>query len=153
VLQPANRSHQLLLPTSKSIFTILDNISDYQSSLHDYSQPTLHILQYLHRLADERRSGPRLKVLLTSANRTSAVPYIVNQVGGEYVALYTSAVGGRGGSMRGRPFENDIRMVMQSPLDTTFLDPSDQRSRMFLGGEMGRRDVSTERPRSVGRYM
>jgi hypothetical protein len=90
---------------------------------------------------------------MTSANRTTDVSFIVNQVGGEYVALHASAVGRRGGSIRGRPFENDIRMVMQSPLDTAFLDLPDQRGRRFLGEEMNRRDVSTERPRSVGRFM
>jgi hypothetical protein len=83
---------------------------------------------------------------MTSANRTTDVSFIVNQVGGEYVALHASAVGRR-------PFENDIRMVMQSPLDTAFLDLPDQRGRRFLGEEMNRRDVSTERPRSVGRFM
>ncbi|KAF2440888.1 hypothetical protein P171DRAFT_523914 [Karstenula rhodostoma CBS 690.94] len=82
----------LSLPPSKTIYTILDNVSDYQGSLNDYARPTMHILQYLHRLADERRPGPRLKLLMTSANRTVDVPYIVNQAGGEYIALHMSPV-------------------------------------------------------------
>jgi hypothetical protein len=110
----------------------------------------MQILQCLHRLADDRRPGPRLKLLMTSANRTNGVSYIVNQAAGEYVSLHASPMGRRGGSMRGRPFENDIRLVVESPRDTRFLQPLDQRGRRSSRHEIECQDMFVERSRSAG---
>lgn len=90
---------------------------------------------------------------MTSANRTSDVSFIVNQANGEYVSLLTHPLGRRGGSMRGRPFENDIRQVMQTPHDTMFLQPVDQRGRSSSRFELERQDMSAERSRSVGNVL
>lgn len=135
------------------MYIILDNVSDYQSTLSDFWRPTLQILQYLHRLADERRAGPQLKLFMTGANRTVDVPGLVDQSAGEYVSLHTDPILRRGGSIRGRPFEQDIRVLMESPRDTAFLSPIDQRDHGSLGNGSGRNDGSLERPRSMGGYI
>ncbi|CAI6340467.1 unnamed protein product [Periconia digitata] len=96
----------------KTVYCIIDSISDYQSVFHDWADPTLYVLQSLHRLADRRDQTPRLTLLMTSANRTKDVPLIVNQASGEYVAL-------RSGRSDERPihrqaFDRDICTLMHA---------------------------------------
>ncbi|KAJ4301333.1 hypothetical protein N0V90_003425 [Kalmusia sp. IMI 367209] len=138
------------LSPSKTLHIILDNISAYQSALHTFHAPTLQIIRNLHHLATTRRSGPQIKLFMTSAGRTMNVPNLVNEQGGEYLALRTSARDER--PTRGRAFEQDIRSIMQRPDSGPLLSPFNRESRLS-GEQIYHGNPAMERSRSASRYI
>ncbi|PVH94902.1 hypothetical protein DM02DRAFT_618276 [Periconia macrospinosa] len=96
----------------KTVYCIIDSISDYQSGLHKWADSLLYVLQHLHRLADRNQQHPQLKLFMTSANRTRDVSLIASQINGEYVTLRTGRSDDR--PIHGRAFDRDIDAIIQA---------------------------------------
>jgi hypothetical protein len=109
---------------SKPIICLIDGISDFETPLHRWDKQILDIVKQLRSIVDGQRSGPPLKLLLTSANRALDIGSLVRQGQnpGEYVSLRAGNVNDR--PIRGFGFDQDVqRMLMPSSQQSNLLEP------------------------------
>ncbi|KFZ00081.1 hypothetical protein V498_00311 [Pseudogymnoascus sp. VKM F-4517 (FW-2822)] len=90
---------------SKTIFCIIDSISDFEAN---WGAEILVFVKNLRRLIDLQREGPTFKLLMTSANKTQNILSMVNQAAGEQVSL-------RAGNSPGRPTRGRLGDNIQRP--------------------------------------
>jgi hypothetical protein len=107
---------------SKTIICLIDGISDFETPLHGWDKQILDVVQQLRSIVDRQRSGPALKLLMTSANRALDIGSMVHQHQGEHVSLRAGNVSDR--PIRGFGFDQDIqRMLMPYSQQSSFLEP------------------------------
>ena len=107
---------------SKTIICLIDSISDFETPLQGWDKQILDVIQQLRSIVDRQRSGPALKLLMTSANRALDIGSLVHQHQGEFVSLRAGNVNDR--PIRGVGFDQDVqRMLMPSSQQNNFLEP------------------------------
>ncbi|KAI4641171.1 hypothetical protein J4E93_008050 [Alternaria ventricosa] len=107
---------------SKTIICIIDGISDFETPLRGWDREILDVVDQLQNLVHCQRSGPALKLLMTSANKALHIGSLVRREHGEYVSLRSGNVSDR--PVRGFGFNQDVqRMLMPSSQQSSFLEP------------------------------
>ena len=107
---------------SKTIVCIIDGISDFETPLRGWDKEIIGVVDQLQNLVHCKRSGPALKLLMTSANKTLNLGSLVYRDRGEFVSLRSGNVSDR--PVRGFGFDRDVaRMLMPSSQQSDFLEP------------------------------
>jgi hypothetical protein len=107
---------------SKTIICIIDGISDFETPLQGWDKQILGVVDQLQNLVHCQRSGPALKLLMTSANKTLNIGSLLRRDLGEYVSLRSGNVSDR--PMRGFGFDQDVQRMLMSPSQqSSFLEP------------------------------
>lgn len=99
------------IDANTSIYVLVDGLSDFESSLHGFAEKMDRVFDLFRKLIDAVKhspgAGPKLKVLMTSPNRSHRIARLVNHAD-EYIRLDT------GGRNLGR-LDNDFTRSMRHP--------------------------------------
>lgn len=95
--------------SSKTIYCLIDNNSDFDIPWDDWDQQITQALQDLLEAARTRRYVARVTFLLTSSTHVNEIASLVNQDGDEYISM-------RAGWIRNRPinsqeFHDDLELL------------------------------------------
>ncbi|KAI4685099.1 hypothetical protein J4E81_008912 [Alternaria sp. BMP 2799] len=107
---------------SITIICVIDGISDFETPLRGWDREILGVVDQLQNLVYNQRSGPTLKLLMTSANKALNIGSLLRRDRGEYVSLRSGNVSDK--PVRGFGFDRDVgRMLMPSSQESSFLEP------------------------------
>jgi len=107
---------------SITIICVIDGISDFETPLRGWDREILGVVDQLQNLVYNQRSGPTLKLLMTSANKALNIGSLVRRDRGEYVSLRSGNISDK--PVRGFGFDRDVgRMLMPSSQESNFLEP------------------------------
>jgi hypothetical protein len=101
------------IENSRTIFCIIDSISDFETNFRGWDKELINVVQLLRLITYARRQGPPLKILLTNANKTLLLGSLVDVRAGEYVALRAGSTNKP--SVSGQALDNEIQRILAAP--------------------------------------